>query len=228
MAARRLYLRTAVLLGGTFFVGAILPTSGQATNKPLASPLRATIALISEGYCLNSYQERSNDRFGSLAFLVHLEIRNVSDHRVILCRKCIESADEPTLWLANPDGSPGQIRNGGMQFDAFGVDPPRKDPGSPDKNYVTLNPGEHLDADYRTGILVTYDPPPGLRTTLHSGDYRLQVKFQSWQVEKADTSKLLRDWWKAYGDLYTGILAPAPLPVRVDVPAVLSPCPVNK
>jgi hypothetical protein len=114
----------------------------------------------------------------------HLQIRNVSDHRVILCGQCIESADEPTLWLANPDPSPGQIRNGGMQFDAFGVGPPRKDSASPGKNDVTLNPGDHLDARSRTGILVSYEPPPGLRTTPGSGDRLVQVKLQSRWVEK--------------------------------------------
>ena len=228
MAAPRMCLRTAALLGGTFFVGAIVPASGQATNKTLESPLHATITVISQGYCLNSYQERSNDRFGSLSFVLHLQIENVSGHRVILCRKCIASAEEPTLWSTNPDGSPGQILNGGMQLDAFGIDPPRKDSASPDKNYVTLNPREHLDATYKTAILVSYDPPPGLRTTLRAGDDLLQVKFKSWWVEETDTSKVLRNRWKAYGDLYTGVLALAPLPIRVDVPAILSPCPLNK
>jgi hypothetical protein len=223
-----MYLRTAALLGATFFVGAVVPASGQVGNSPPESPLRATIAVLSQGYCLNSYQEHRSDRFGSLALLLDLQIKNASDHRAILCRKCIESVDEPALWLANPDGSPGRIRNGGMQFDTFGVDPPRKDSGSPDKNYVTLDPGEHLDARYQTGILVSYDPPPGLRTTLYAGDYLLLVKFQTWWVESRDTSKMLRNRWKAYGDLYTGILAPPPLPIRVEVPAELTPCPVNK
>jgi hypothetical protein len=227
MAAPRRYLRAA-LLSMTIFPGAIMPASGQATNEPLESRLRATIAPLSQGYCLNPYQQRTNDRFGSLVFLLRLQIQNVSDQPVILCRKCIETAEEPTLWLANPDGSPAQIRNGGMQFDVFGVGLPRKESGSPDKNYVILKPGERLDANFKTGILVSYDPPPGLRTTLHSGGYLLQVKFQSWWVEKTDTSKVLRHRWKAYGDLYTGLLAPALLPVRVDVPAVLSPCPVDK
>lgn len=216
----------AALLVGAVLMGAALLEARQAANGHEQLPVRATIAIVSQGYCLNSYQDRKDDRFGSLAFLLHLRIENTSDHALILCKECIHTDGEPTLSSINPDGTPGQMRNGGMTFDTFGFDPPRHDPEIPDRNYAILKPRERFNGDYRTGMIVSYDSPAKYR--LVSGNYVLHTEFTSWWMEEKDSSAILRAKWKPYGYLYSGLLVPDSLIVRIDVPEKMSFCPVNK
>jgi len=145
-----------------------------------------------------------------------------------LCKKCIEMGEEPTLSLVNSDGTPGQVRNGGMNIDMFGYDRPGKYSNRPEKNYVILKPGENLNLQYRAGILVTYHPSTIPRMVLNSGNYFLGISFRTWWSEKRDTSRALARKWRAYGELYTGILTAEPLPIRVDVPEKLAVCPLNR
>ena len=93
---------------------------------------------ISQQYCLAPVQDSDNPRLGSLEILLNLRVENRSGHPVILCKKCIEAGGEPTLSSVNPDGTPGEIRNGGMNLDRFGFDQPGKYPNRPEKNYVIL------------------------------------------------------------------------------------------
>ncbi len=214
------------LAAGAILANALLLGAQQPAKTEEKPHLHATITVVSQGYCLNSYQDRKDDHIGSLFFLLHLRVENTSDHPVILCKECIHTASEPTLSRINPDGTPGQIRNGGMTFDTFGFDPPRKRREIPDKSYAILKPGESFNGNYRTGMFVSYDSPAKYR--LVSGNYFLQTKFTSWWVEEKDSSEILRAKWKPYGYLYSGPLVPDSLAVRIDVPEKLSICPVNK
>ena len=228
MTLKRIHLRVAALLVATLVGGACVLNARQTTKSREESPVHATIDVISQGYCLNSYQDRKDDRFGYVAFVLHLRIENASDRPVILCRECVHVAEEPTLLVMRTEGTPGQVRNGGMSMDNFGFESPRQDLKSPNQSYTILKPHETFDGNYKTGILVSYNSPTTPRYNLSSGSYLLRIEFSSWWVERADTSKSLREKWQAYGDLYSDPLRPSLVPVRIEVPERLSPCPVNK
>jgi hypothetical protein len=222
MNMARTSLRSAAVFVAAILMGAASLNARRAPQNSEKPPLRATITIVSQRYCLNSYQDKKDDRFGSLSFLLHLRVENTSDHALILCKDCIYAASEPTLSSINPDGTPGQTRNGGMTFDTFGFDPPRQEPETPDKDYAILKHGESYNGDYKTGILVSYGSPARYR--LVSGNYILRTEFTSWRAEEKDSSATLRAKWKSYGYLYSGLLVPDPLTVRVDVPENLPLC----
>jgi hypothetical protein len=227
MFGERARLPAVALLVGTLLPISSLPKRGRVPES--AQPrVRSTIEIASQGYCLNPFRGSDNPRLGSLALVLNLRVENISDHSMILCKRCIETGDEPALSSVNPDGTPGQIRNGGMNADTFGYDQPPKYPSRPEKDYAILKPGENLNLQYPTGILVTYYPSTIPRMVLSSGYYFLVTSFRTWWGEKRDHSKALARKWRAYGELYTGILTPEPLPIRVDVPEKLAVCPLNK
>jgi hypothetical protein len=216
----------------TLLVGTLLPISSllkRGRPPESAQPrVRSTIEIASQGYCLDPSQDSDNPRLGSLALLLNLRVENISDHPMILCKKCIQADQEPTLSLVNSDGTPGEARNGGMIFDTFGYDQPGKYPDRPEKEYAILKPGENLNLQYREGILVTYYPSTIPRMILNSGNYFLEMSLGTWWNEKKDTSKALARKWRAFGELYAGILTPEPLPIRIDVPEKLAVCPLNR
>lgn len=219
-------LRVVALLVGTFLPISSLPRGGRAPDSTQPR-VRSTMRIVSQGYCLDPHQDSDNPRLGSLALLLNLRVVNISDHPIIICKKCIETRQEPTLSSVNSDGTPGQVRNGGMIIDNFAYDEP-KYPGRPEKEYTILKPGDDLNVRYRTAILVTYYPSTISRMILSSGNYLLGISFRTWWSEKTDRSKTLARKWRASGELYTGILTPEAVPIRIDVPEELAICPIDR
>jgi hypothetical protein len=220
-------LTAVALLVSTSFPISSFSKQGPVSDS--AQPrVRSTIEVVSQDYCLSPYQDSDNPRLGSLEMLLNLRVENVSDHAVILCEKCIETGEEPTLSSVNSDGTVGETRNGGMIFDTFGYDRPGKYPDRPAKDYAIIKPGENLGLQYRAAILVTYSPSTIPRMVLNSGSYLLATSFRTWWGEKRDHSKALARKWRAYGELYTGILTPEPVPIRIDVPEKPAVCPLER
>jgi|GEM_PF-5716616 hypothetical protein len=230
MPSKNKHLRIAALLVGMLLAGALMLNARQAARNEKEPPVRASVTIVSQNYCLypDEWKAGEKEPFGSLVFLLNFRIENTSDRAVILCKECIQLAGEPALLSVKSDGTAGGIRNGGMNWDRFGSDPPRHDPARPDQRYAILKPHETFNGNYKTAILVSYDSPATYRGNLSPGSYFLQLEFLTWWWEETDTSGALRAKWEAYGDLYSDPLRPALVSVRIEIPDTLSTCPVSK
>jgi hypothetical protein len=198
----RVRLRAGVLLL-TAPLAAYVLRAQEARNNQGQPSLRATVAVISQGYCINPEEMRTakNDRVGSVVFLLYLRVENMSERSIILCRDCIQVDSEPALLSLSPDGLPGGVRNGDMIYDGVAPRKRRLDPASPDQHYAILKPHGTFSGNYKAGILVSYDSPLTPRMNLKSGSYFLRVEFGTWWPEATDTTGVLRVKWKRYGDL---------------------------
>jgi hypothetical protein len=194
----------------------------QGAPSDLAQPLHVTVSDVSQSYCMGQGMTVSGNSvaIGWLRFKLRLRVHNTSLRNIILCKKCDGPMPGVQLLSVNSDGSLGDIRYLGPDTDDYVL--PKKvsrDPSRPDSNYVILKPGETFESVEAIGIMPTY-----MHRALESGDYFLRVVFWTWRHEASDTRRTLRVKWKSFGDLYTDVLAPDPIPIHIDIPEQAASC----
>jgi hypothetical protein len=140
---KRRFFVPALIAISALYLSSGAPTSGQEQPDGKSSPLKLEVTLHAEHYCADREIEDSPARgavVGKVSFDAHLRIRNVSDHAMILCEKCV-AADSFNLFDIKADGTRGALSNEGLMADTFGLTARVRHPKRPDSDYPIIPRG---------------------------------------------------------------------------------------
>jgi len=202
---------------------------GQEKQDGKGSPLRLSVTVLTQTYCLNRAIVDTPVRgaiVGSVSFGLHLRIQNVGDHAIILCRKCIECYS-PSLFDVRADGTRGGLIWGVIP-DTFGVTVRTRHPKHPDSNYPIIPQGGALEIDRSAALdLVVFSGDhTSSRGWVYPGRYFLQPRFFTWDQADPEAEMVARRW-KSYGELYDQEIVAEPIPIQIEIPQVAANCPAR-
>ncbi len=194
----------------------VVPGGSSPAKASTPPPLRATLQLIGQAYCVSG----EDQAIGNADFQLHVQIHNEGKRPVILCRK-YTGVWTPVLHNVNSDGSVGDLADK-MEPHTFGLFD--KDYPTDLKDYEVIQPGQSFDLDATTGIF--FRVPPNRNVPLSApdpGSYFLKVELRTWGGPPGAPAKLRRQW-RHYGYLFDGFIESDPIPVRITPPADLATC----
>lgn len=190
-----------------------LPESDTGTDFHL----HATIRLESQQYCIGS--EKS---IGSARFQLRVQIQNDGHRPVLLCRKYVVIWT-PSLRYIRSDGSSGDLAYGPMPDNLVDAHYPK----NLAREYAIIQPHDSYVFEGATAVLLYIPSPspkhPKPRLVAEPGNFLLQVEITTWEGPD-DAAKVLRDRWRAHGDLFTGYLMSDLIPLKIDPPLELPRC----
>jgi hypothetical protein len=203
------------------------PTYGQKQQDGKNNPLKLTVTVRAHHYCVNRGIEDSPVRgavVGSVGFDLRLRIQNVSDHAIILCRKCVQ-LDSSNLFDIKADGTRGDLSNEPLMADTFGLTARVHHPKRPDSDYPIIPHGGELEMDRPAGVgfvVFSKDRVPG-RAWVYPGRYFFQVRVITWQETDPCANDLARRW-KSYGDLCDELIVAEPIPIKIETQKAKPDC----
>jgi hypothetical protein len=228
-----IWIRRMTFVGALIALSAVhsslnAPMYGQEDRDGKNNPLKLTVTLLAQHYCANREIWDSPVRgsvVGTAAFDFHLRIQNVSDHAIILCRKCVKS-DWPVLWDINADGTRGALRREPMIMDTYGPTTARvHHPKRPDSDYPIIpRDGElEIDRSIDVDLVIFSTAHPPAKVWLYPGRYFIQPRFVTWEDPDPGAKNLGRRW-KSYGDLYDDELVAEPMPIEIETQHDMPDC----
>jgi hypothetical protein len=203
------------------------PMRGQDQQEGKNNPLKLTVTLLAQHYCVNREIWGSPVReaiVGTVLFDLHLRIQNVSNHAVILCGKCVE-ADSPNLFDIQPDGTRGALRSERIVEDCCGLIESAPHPKRPDADYPIIPRGSELEMD-RSAIVdfvVFSEHHASNGIWVYPGRYFLQPRFVTWKQADPDAKDLARRW-KSYGEFYDKEIVAEPIPIQIEIQHAMPDC----
>jgi hypothetical protein len=226
-ANRRIFVPALIALSA-FHLKLDAPARAQEKRDRMNNPLKLTVTLRAQHYCVNREIEDSPVRgavVGTVNFDFRLRIQNVGDHPVILCGKCLKS-DWPVLWDIQADGTRGALRREPMLVETYGPTTVRaRRPKRPDSDYPIIPRGGELEMDRTTavGLVIFSVNHAPAKVWVYPGRYFLQPRFVTWEQTDPGAKDLARRW-KSYGDLYDEEMAAEPMQVEIEMPQALPDC----
>jgi hypothetical protein len=220
MRARGSVVTPLLLVSLTPFLFLNVRLDGQEKPAGKGSPLKLTVTVLSQTYCVNRTIVDAPARgavVGEVSFDLHLRIQNVGDHAIILCRKCIECYC-PDLFDIQADGTQGGL-GWGVIPGTFGVTVRAHHPKHPDSNDPIIPHEGALEMD-RLAVVDFVDfsrahtPSKGW---VYPGRYFLQARFFTWDPADPDAEALARRW-KSYGELYDQEIVAEPIAIQIEIP----------
>jgi hypothetical protein len=203
------------------------PTHGQENQDEKNNPLKLTVTVFATRYCVNREIEDSPVRgavVGTVLFDLHLRIQNISDHAIILCRKCVE-ADASNVFDIQADGTRGALRQEPMIEDTFGLTARVHHPKRPDSDYPIIPSGGHMEMDRSAGVgfvIFSEVHVPSNKAWIYPGRYFFQARFLSWGLTEPGAKDLAR-CWKSCAELYDEEIAAEPMPIEIEMPQQAMP-----
>jgi hypothetical protein len=224
---KRRFFVPALIVLSALHLSSGAPTSGREQPDGKSSPLKLKVTLHAQHYCADREIEDSPAQgavVGNVSFDAHLRIRNVSDHAIILCGKCV-AADSFNLFDAKADGTRGALGNEGLMADTFGLTARVHHPKRPDSDCLIIPRGGELEIDRTTGVggvIFSTNHAPG-RAWVYPGRYLIQPRFVTW-VQSDPGAKDLARRWKSYGALYAEEIVAEPMPIEIEIPKDMPDC----
>ncbi len=199
-----------------FAVEHVRAPAPQGDPKP---SLRATIQLISQGYC-ESYDYKGRDVHSGIAdFRLHIQIFNEGKEALIVSRK-YATVNSPVLRFVSPEGSPGDVAYEDSTDDRlYDVHYPKDL-----KDYQIIRPGESFELDGTTWFEVRGRSDQNQPAVPRPGSYFLAVDLSFWDGPPEAAAEL-RKRWRSHGYLFDGYVESDSVPVKLDPPSDMAVCP---